>query len=83
MDLPQPSPITPKQKKSIFKALAYSTASGFTGGLLLSLSNVLSSIANGGHFDGGKALGSALIIGGTVGAINGLIVTVKQVFSDS
>lgn len=73
----QASPVTESQWKKIAKALYYSAASGFSGGFILALAGVLSS----GDASLGSALLTAAAVGGVVGALNSLAVTVKQVFS--
>jgi fluoride ion exporter CrcB/FEX len=71
-----PSAITPNQATKILKALAYSFGSGFTGGLILGLTNFLQS---------GQTVSNhvytALVVAGVVGGLNTLAVAIKQVFT--
>lgn len=77
----QPSPITSSQWKKIGKALAYSAGSGFTAGFVLGLAGALQT-ADSPDFRLVAALETAAVVGGVVGALNSLAVTVKQLFSD-
>ena len=74
----QPSPISGNQALKILKALAYSFGSGFVGGVILSLANTLQT--TGVTFN--RAVVTGLVIGGVVGGLNTIAVTVKQVFSE-
>lgn len=73
----QASPVTEDQWKKVVKALYYSALSGFSGGFMLALAGVL----QGGETSLSKALITAVVVGGVVGALNSLAVTVKQVFT--
>jgi len=81
----QPSKITADQGQKILKALAYSAGSGFVGGLLLTLGGILSPLTQGGQVTLDKtflvSLAVGALVGGVVGAINALAVTVKQLFT--
>jgi hypothetical protein len=75
----QTSPITTSQWKKVLKALYYSAGSGFAGGFVLGLAGVLQ--AGTANFHVVTALETAAIVGGVVGALNSLAVTVKQLFT--
>lgn len=75
-----PSPITPHQWKKVLQALLYSASSGFAGGFMMALAGVLQT---NGSQDLAAAFETALVVGGVVGALNSLAVTVKQLFSAS
>lgn len=77
----QATTITSNQWQKVLKALYYSVTSGFAAGFLLALTGVFTSLANGGTLSISKSLVVALISAGVVGAINGLLVTVKQLFT--
>lgn len=79
----QPSPITTPQWKKVLKALYYSAASGFAGGFVLGLAGVLQTAPNNPDFNVVVALQTAAIVGGVVGALNSLAVTVKQLFTQA
>lgn len=79
----QPSPITTPQWKKVLKALYYSAASGFAGGFVLGLAGVLQTATSDPDFSIVVALQTAAIVGGVVGALNSLAVTVKQLFTQS
>lgn len=72
-----PSKITEDQWKKVLKALYYSAASGFSAGFVLALAGVLQS----GETTLTAALGTAAVVGGVVGALNSLAVTIKQLFT--
>lgn len=71
------SPMAQSQWTKVLKALYYSAGSGFTAGFMLALAGVLQS----GSGDLTHALLTAVIVGGVVGALNSLAVTVKQLFT--
>lgn len=75
----EPSPITKPQWQKVLKALYYSAASGFSAGFVLALAGVL----QGGETTLTAALGTAAVVGGVVGALNSLAVTIKQLFTPS
>lgn len=77
----QPSPISTNQWKKVVKALYYSASSGFVAGFLLAITGVFTGIANGGNLSLSTSLVVALIAGGVVGALNSILVTVKQLFT--
>ncbi len=79
----QITPITKSQRKKILKALYYSFSSGFVGGFVLAFTGVLSNIQNGVAVEFGSSLVVALIVGGVVGALNSLAVTIKQLLTDN
>lgn len=72
-----PSAITTPQWKKVLKALYYSVGSGFVGGFSLALAGAFQS----GSVNITSALGTAAVVGGVVGALNALAVTVKQLFT--
>lgn len=71
------TPITQRQWRKVVKALLYSGISGFAGGFGLALVGVVQ--VPGHEFVEG--LKTAVVVGGTVGALNSLAVTVKQLFT--
>lgn len=73
----KPTVITTNQWQKVLKSLYYSAASGFSAGFMLSLSGVIQS----GNMDLVHSLSTAAIVGGVVGALNSLAVTVKQLFT--
>lgn len=73
------SPLSDGQITKVLKALYYSAASGFTGGFMLSLAGVFQ--INGAETDFIAALKTAAIVGGVVGALNSVAVTIKQLFT--
>lgn len=77
----QPSPITPNQSLKILKALAYSFGSGFVGGFLLSVTGIIQAYLAGGPLDLGQSALIGLVLGGVVGGLNTIAVTIKQVFT--
>lgn len=77
----QPSPITSDQRGKILKALYYSFGSGFAGGFVLAVSGALTGLLNGGNVNVAKSLAIAAVVGGVVGGLNSLAVTIKQVFT--
>lgn len=79
----KPTPITPNQWQKVAKALYYSFTSGFVGGFTLAITNALTSIQSGGHIDIGTAFVIGLVVGGVVGGLNTLAVTIKQLFTPS
>lgn len=76
----EPTPITPSQWKKVLKALYYSAASGFSGGFMLALAGAFQ--LNGAGTDLVTALKTAVLVGGVVGALNSLAVTIKQLFTE-
>lgn len=68
---------TQAQWVKVLKALYYSAGSGFTAGFMLALAGVLQN----GNGNITQALTTAAIVGGVVGALNSLAVTVKQLFT--
>ena len=56
---------------------------GFVGGFVLAFTGVLSNIQNGVAVEFGSSLVVALIVGGVVGALNSLAVTIKQLLTDN
>lgn len=74
------TPITQSQWKKVLKALCYSLGSGFVGGFVLGLSGVLQ--AGTSDLNIIKGLETAAIVGGAVGSLNSLAVTIKQLFSE-
>lgn len=80
----QATPITKTQWQKVLKALYYSASSGFVGGFILGLAGVLQASNGDLHsFNVLLALETAGIVGGVVGALNSLAVTIKQVFTPS
>lgn len=77
----QVSKITYEQWIKVAKALAYSFGAGFMGGFILTLTGVLTTVANGGALNVNGALAIAVVTGGIVGGLNALAVTVKQLFT--
>lgn len=77
----QPSPISPRQWRKVLKALYYSAASGFAGGFVLGLAGALQT-AGSPEFRIVAALETAAIVGGVVGALNSLAVTIKQLYTE-
>lgn len=75
----EPSPITTSQWKKVVKALYYSAASGFSGGFMLTLAGLFQQ--TGASTDLMFALKNAVIVGGVVGALNAVAVTIKQLFT--
>ncbi len=75
------SPITKSQWKKVLKALYYSASSGFAGGFVLGLAGVLQGAVNVHTLNVVAALQTAAIVGGVVGALNSLAVTMKQLFT--
>lgn len=74
----QPSPLSSHQWQKVLKALLYSAGSGFAGGFMMGLAGVLQT---NGSQDLVAAFQTAFIVGGVVGALNSLAVTVKQLFT--
>lgn len=82
VNLPSPSPITTTQWKKVIKALGFSASSGFAGGFVLGLAGVLQSAGSAHNLNVIVALETAAIVGGVVGALNSLAVTLQQLFKD-
>lgn len=77
----QSSPITHRQWRKVLKALAYSASSGFAGGFMIGLAGILQQK---GSFDFHVliALETGALVGGVVGALNSLAVTIEQLFTE-
>jgi hypothetical protein len=71
------SQVSAEQWKKVLKALYYSAGSGFSAGFMLALAGVIQS----GEIDPIQALQTAAVVGGAVGALNSLAVTIKQLFT--
>ncbi len=84
----QPSTITKRQWQKVLKALYYSASSGFAGGFVITatglLSTALAALQNGHelHLSIGASFVISVIVGGVVGALNSIAVTVKQLFTE-
>jgi len=72
-----PTPVSNEQWKKVLKALAYASASGFIGGILMSLMTAMQS----GGVNTDSAFLFSILTAGVVGGVNGLLVYVKQVFT--
>lgn len=77
----QPSPITDNQWQKVLKAMAYSFGSGFVVGLATAVTGLLTVVTNGGQLNLSASVGMGLLIGGLVGGVNAVAVTIKQVFT--
>lgn len=73
--------ITSNQFSKIVKALYYSASSGFVAGFLLAITGVFTNLSNGGTLSLSKSLVTGVVAGAVVGALNSLLVTVKQLFT--
>lgn len=72
------SPVTESQWKKVSKAAAYSTAAGFITGVLLSIATALNDPTSV-KFD--NALIFTILSAGVTGAINSLLVYIKQLYT--